>query len=60
VLLRSQVVRTQEEVWALLRAAPLPRAVNTISGPSRTADVEQVLQLGVHGPRRLHVVLVEG
>jgi len=30
-----------------------------VSGPSRTGDIEQILNLGVHGPRHLHVVLIE-
>jgi L-lactate dehydrogenase complex protein LldG len=37
----------------------LPRTVNLITGPSRTGDIEQRIQLGAHGPRRLHIVLVE-
>jgi L-lactate dehydrogenase complex protein LldG len=40
-------------------ASALPRTVNLITGPSRTGDIEQRIQLGAHGPRRLHVVLVE-
>ena len=36
----------------------LPRVVNMITGPSRSADIEQTLILGAHGPRRLHVILV--
>ena len=58
----ARIVRHQEEVWQLLRREhpELPRTVNLISGPSRTADIEQVLQLGVHGPRRVHLVLVGG
>jgi len=39
-------------------AGELPRAVNMITGPSRSADIEQTLILGAHGPRRLHVVVV--
>lgn len=56
-----QVVAHLEDAWRLLRdsAAAMPRTVNLITGPSRTADVEQTIQLGAHGPRRLHVILIE-
>ena len=37
----------------------MPRNVMLVTGPSRSADIEQTLELGAHGPRRLHVVLVE-
>ncbi len=37
---------------------PLPRSVNLISGPSRTADIEQTIIRGAHGPGRLHVVIL--
>ena len=40
-------------------ASLLPRTINLITGPSRTGDIEQRIQLGAHGPRRLHIVLVE-
>ena len=58
---RSQVVRDFETVWQTLRErdASLPRAVNLITGPSRTADIEQTIQLGAHGPRRVHIILVD-
>ncbi len=56
----AQVVRHFEDAWAQLRATgrPMPRTVNIISGPSRTADIEMKIQLGAHGPRRLHILLV--
>jgi L-lactate dehydrogenase complex protein LldG len=36
----------------------MPRTVNTITGPSRTGDIEQTIELGAHGPRRMHIVVV--
>ncbi len=61
ILRRERIMPYIEDVWALLRTergAP-PRAVNFITGPSRTADIEQTIQLGAHGPRRVHVVLLD-
>jgi L-lactate dehydrogenase complex protein LldG len=53
-----------ETLWQRLRerygARVMPRVVNWITGPSRSADIEQTLILGAHGPRRLHVIVVEG
>ena len=64
VMLRaSQVVGPYEDAWDMVRAkfgpGQLPRTVNFITGPSRTADIEQTIQVGAHGPRRLHIVIVE-
>jgi len=60
VVRADQVVATYEDGWDRLRAdGPLPRAVNFITGPSRTGDIEQRIVLGAHGPRRLHIVVVE-
>ncbi len=58
----SRIVPGMEDAWALARAelGCLPRAVNFISGPSRTGDIEQTIVLGAHGPYRVHLVIVEG
>ncbi len=37
-----------------------PVFVAYITGPSRTADIERVLTIGCHGPRELHILLVDG
>ena len=60
ILSTNRIVRGMEEAWRLARAerGQLPRAVNFISGPSRTADIEQTVTLGAHGPYRVHIVLV--
>jgi L-lactate dehydrogenase complex protein LldG len=64
VLRAEQVVGPYETAWDRLRAEQggnaMPRTVNFITGPSRTGDIEQRIQLGAHGPRRLHIVLVDG
>jgi L-lactate dehydrogenase complex protein LldG len=52
-----------ESLWQRLRKTfgpgTMPRTVNWITGPSRSADIEQTLILGAHGPRRLHVIVIE-
>ncbi len=67
VLRASAILGAYEEAWDRLRAErkdPLsggfmPRNLMLVTGPSRSADIEQTLELGAHGPRRLHVLLVE-
>ena len=58
----SRILPYMEDAWALARKelGSLPRAVNFISGPSRTGDIEQTIVLGAHGPYRVHIVIVEG
>jgi L-lactate dehydrogenase complex protein LldG len=62
VVAASDVTADFETVMTRLRerfgAGAMPRAVNLITGPSRSADIEQTLILGAHGPRKLHVILV--
>ncbi|MBX9467666.1 MAG: lactate utilization protein [Rhizobium sp.] len=57
----ADMVGDMESLWANLRAAQgetMPRTVNMITGPSRSADIEQTLLLGAHGPRALHILIV--
>ncbi|MCX7896996.1 MAG: lactate utilization protein C [Rhodocyclaceae bacterium] len=57
----SRIVATMEDAWQLARAelGMLPRAVNFVSGPSRTGDIEQTIVLGAHGPAHVHLLLIE-
>ncbi len=64
----ADIAGSYEEVWARIREIPqnsadshafMPRAVNWITGPSRTADIEQTLLLGAHGPQRLHILVID-
>ena len=61
VLRTSALVGAYEEAWDKLRAeiGGMPRNVMLVTGPSRSADIEQTLELGAHGPRNLHVVLID-
>ncbi len=68
VVLAGDIEASYEATWSRLRrertpangAPMMPRTVNWITGPSRTADIEQTILLGAHGPRRLVIVLVDG
>ena len=61
VVRERDVVKWQESVWERLRDAEQwpPRGVALISGPSKTADVEQTIEYGAHGPRNVHLFLLE-
>ncbi|MBL8697484.1 MAG: lactate utilization protein [Alphaproteobacteria bacterium] len=73
VMPAARVVGPLEDAWARLRVAlgipdgaavgaaagRMPRTVNLITGPSRTGDIEQKIEMGAHGPRRLHLIVVE-
>lgn len=62
ILPRSRIAGSYEAALAMFSASgrhELPRAVTFITGPSRSADIEQKIQYGAHGPRRLHIIVVE-
>lgn len=64
VVSAKDIVGPYEAAWPKIRASHgqgvMPRTVNFISGPSRTADIASKLVMGAHGPRRLCVIIVDG
>ena len=62
VVFADDIVGDMESAFARLRArfgaGQAPRTLNFITGPSRSADIEQTLLFGAHGPRKLHIVVV--
>jgi L-lactate dehydrogenase complex protein LldG len=60
VVRAERIVAHMEDAFALARETfgQLPRAINFVSGPSRTADIDQTIVVGAHGPSRVHIVLV--
>lgn len=61
VVAADRIVAGMEDVFTLMRREHriMPRAINMISGPSRTGDIEQTIVLGAHGPYRVHIVVVD-
>lgn len=60
VLSIDAVVGPYEAAFDRLRqTGEMPRNVMLVTGPSRSADIERTLELGAHGPRRLHIVLID-
>jgi len=59
----SQLVPRWKDAWQRVKDryadSELPSMVSTITGPSRTADIEKTLVLGAHGPKELWVFLLE-
>ncbi len=62
VLEAANIFASYEEAWSKLRGqfgeGTMPRTVNMISGPSRTADIEQTIVRPAHGPKNMHVIIV--
>ncbi|MEM0922684.1 MAG: lactate utilization protein [Pseudomonadota bacterium] len=59
VVMAEDVVPGFEEMWQGWRARALdPRTTNLVTGPSRSGDIGQILQLGAHGPVSLHIFVI--
>lgn len=59
----SQLVYDMEEALVGLKNKykdNLPSLITTITGPSRTADIEKTIVMGAHGPKELYLFLIEG
>jgi len=54
---RALIVPALEDLFAKLAGEALPATLNLVTGPSRTADIEQSIERGAHGPRALHIFL---
>ena len=57
LLRRPLILPTLEDVFAQMADAAMPATLNLVTGPSRTADIEQTIERGAHGPRALHIFL---
>jgi L-lactate dehydrogenase complex protein LldG len=58
----DELVGTYEEALTALRVkmgSDMPRTLSMVTGPSRSADIGKILLMGAHGPKRLHIILVD-
>jgi len=62
VLRADDVLPQMEDALARIKqqSGPIPHTINFVTGPSRTGDIEQTLELGAHGPKALAVLIVRG
>ncbi len=59
LLPRDSIVPRLEDIIAHVRSrGGMPATLNLVTGPSRTADIEQTIELGAHGPRALDILIV--
>jgi L-lactate dehydrogenase complex protein LldG len=59
ILQAGAILPHLEDVVARVKAAgALPHTINLVTGPSRTGDIEQTLELGAHGPKALVILIV--
>ena len=58
ILRESDIVAHFEDALVKLKKDNLPATINLITGPSRTGDIEQTLELGAHGPKALAILIV--
>lgn len=60
LLAKQNIVAHYEDAWDIIREQNLDsRTVNFITGPSRTGDIEQTMQIGVHGPKEIYILLYD-
>ncbi len=58
VLLENRLILPRlEDVIARIGPDRVPATINLVTGPSRTADIEQTIEMGAHGPREVHILL---
>jgi len=51
------VPRFEDIIMRIKALGRMPATLNLITGPSRTADIEQTIELGAHGPRAIHILI---
>ncbi|ARU88860.1 hypothetical protein B9K09_13180 [Pseudomonas sp. M30-35] len=61
VLQRSRLLSQLDQLWPLLNSPSerIPQAIHLITGPSSTADIGGQLLFGAHGPRAVHILLID-